>query len=250
MHCIWMDDDERPEETFADEGGIFGIGSREDLGGVHTSGYSEYLHHTPTVAGVVAQWGGVLDTAIIGPDDQTPVCFIHGTADETVSFYSGIPYESSFLGASTLILPTVYGSYYLDLRCTSQNIDHEMHVFEGEEHAFYLDGLSTLIPEKHDTCFRIALNFMARYNTHIQWPEGIAETGIADFKLFPNPANDHLSIEGLPNGFTYRMYDAKGKLVLTGENERRIVVSHLPSGIYLLQVESAGRTASTKVVVE
>lgn len=238
MHAVWMDDDERPEETYEDEGGLFGIGGHHDLGGINSAGYDEFLPHSSRVAGLVAQWGGVLDTNIISPDDQTPICFIHGTADETVSFYSGIPYESNFLGITSLVLPVVYGSYYLDQRCTTLGIDHEFHIFEGEEHCFYLDGLSTLIPEKLDTCFRIALNFIARYNTHIQWPAAISETEAETFKVFPNPATETLTIEGLPEGdnFTYRIFDSMGKLVLSGENERNIGVSQLKSGLYLLQV--------------
>lgn len=252
MHAIWMDDDERPEETFADEGGIFGIGSHEDLGGVHTTGYSEYLCHTPDVAGLVAQWGGVLDTNIIGPDDRTPVCFIHGTADETVSFYSGIPYENNFLGISTLVLPTVYGSYYLDLRSTSLDIDHEMHVFEGEEHAFYLDGLTTLIPEKLDTCFRIALNFMAHYNTHIQYPSQIAESATNHISIFPNPAKENVRIQlGNPDAhFTYFLSDLCGRIIQIGENESIINISGLSNGIYLLQINADNFTHTGKIIKE
>ena len=252
MHCIWMDDDERPEETLANEGGLLGIGSREDMGGLHTSGYSEYLCHTPDVAGVVAQWGGVMDTTIINSDDQTPVCFIHGTADETVSFYSGIPYESSFLGATTLFMPTVYGSYYLDQRCTSQGIDHEMHVFEGEEHAFYLDGLSTIIPGKLDTCFRIALHFMARYNTHIQSPSQIAENQPKEVSIFPNPTKDQVQIHmgNSDTHFTYRLLDLCGRIVQDGENESIINLETLSNGVYLLQVKTDHFTHTEKIIKE
>ena len=83
MHCVWMDDNERPEETYEDSG-FLGIGGHSDLGGVHTSGFPEYLSYSPSIAGLVAQWGGILDTNIVGNDDQTPICLIHGTADETV----------------------------------------------------------------------------------------------------------------------------------------------------------------------
>lgn len=252
MHAVWMDDDERPEETFADEGGLFGIGAHRDLGGVHSTGYDEFLSFSPRVAGLIAQWGGVLDTNIISPDNQTPVCFIHGTADETVSFYSGIPYESSFLGITSLFLPTVYGSYYLDQRCTSLDIDHEMHIFEGEEHAFYLDGLTTLIPEKLDTCFHIALNFMARFNTHIQWLEGIAEPATNQVSIFPNPAKENVRIrfENLDTHFTYLLTDLCGKTIQAGENEQIINVSKLPNGIYLLQINTDNFTHTEKIIKE
>lgn len=252
MHAVWMDDNERPVETYEDEGGLFGIGAHHDLGGIHTAGYEEFLSYSPRVAGLIAQWGGVLDTNIINSDDQTPVCFIHGTADESVSFYSGVPYESNFLGISTLVLPVVYGSYFLNQRCNSLGIDHEFHIFEGEEHCFYLDGWTTLLPEKLDTCFRIALNFMARYNTHIQWPSQIVESATNQVSIFPNPAKENVRIrlENLDTHFTYLLTDLCGKTIQVGENEQIINVSKLPNGIYLLQINTDNFTHTEKIIKE
>ena len=254
MHCVWMDDDERPEETFEDEG-FFGIGGHSDLGGVHTSGFPEYLSYSPNVAGLIAQWGGILDTNIIGNDDQTPICLIHGTADETVSFYYGAPYEENFLGITSLILPDMYGSYYIDQRLGSRGVDHEMHVFEGEEHCFYIDGFTTLLPEKFDACFRIALNFMAQ---HLNYPappvidpeDGIAEQEQPFFTIYPNPVSEslHLQLAEPNQPFTCRLYDLQGRLLLQQDNATTLNVASFPAGVYELQVQSNSEVYTTKFV--
>lgn len=253
MHCVWMDDDERPEETYEDSG-FLGIGGHSDLGGVHTSGFHEYLSYSPSIAGLVAQWGGILDTNIIGNDDQTPICLIHGTADETVSFYYGAPYEENFLGITSLILPDMYGSYYIDQRLTHRGVDHEMHVFEGEEHCFYIDGFTTLLPEKFDTCFRIAVNFMAE---HLNYPEpvvdpedGIMEQENESFTVYPNPASDQLNIQ-LPEScqhFICYLYDNQGRLVLQQEDATTLNLSALTAGWYEVKVQSEDSVFTQKFV--
>jgi len=248
MHTIWMDVNERPVETYEDEG-LLGIGGHCDLGEIHSTGDPQYLSYSPAIAGLIAQWGGVLDTNIINSDDQTPVCLIHGTADETVSFYSAAPYEGH-LGVTSLILPDMYGSYYLDLRLTSHNIEHEMHVFEGEEHCFYLDGLSTLIPEKLDTCFRIALKFMARYNHYLIQPTALNEQSVAHFSVSPNPTTDVIHLSGLEpeTSFHCRIFDAQARCILQSENETSLNISHLLKGIYFLQVRTKADTFVRKII--
>lgn len=250
MLTVWMDNHERPEETFEEEG-FLGFGGHSDLGNIHSTGDEETLSYSPRIAGLIAQWGAVLDTNIIESGNQTPVCLIHGTADETVSFYAASPYEGK-LGITSLILPKMYGSYYLDLRMNSMGIEHEFHVFEGEEHCFYLDGLSTLIPEKFDTCFRIAINFMARYNTYLQTPSIINESICTDINVFPNPAKDFLNIKAASNvGFySYKLFDCTGRVMLSGENDSHISLSSLQSGVYILHVISGTQTFSRKIVIE
>ncbi len=240
MAAIWMDDDERPEETFFDSG-FLGIGGHSDLGGIHSAGDAAYLDVSPDIAGLIAQWGGVLDTNVIGSDDRTPVCLIHGTADRTVSFYSGVPYEERFLGISSLFLPTVYGSYYVEKRLESQNVEHEFHIFEGEEHAFYLEGTSTLLPEKLDTCFRIALSFMAQHNTHLGEEQGLDDVTLETCSLFPNPTNGRVNLK-LPEtsgDFEVFFYNAQGQLLFSFANTDVFDVSDYPSGIYYVKAISS-----------
>ena len=249
MYFLWMNDEERPEETYEDEGWL-GIGGHSDLGGIHTTGFPEYLSYSPRIAGLIAQWGGVLDTSIIAENDNTPVCLIHGTADETVPYEYGAPYGESFLGVTTLVLPDLYGSYYIDRRLTSREVEHELHTFEGKEHCFYIEGTSTLLPEELDTCFRIALKFMTKTMFGNATPEGISEIENGSVSVFPNPVEDYiyLQIGDSPSDFSCELYDMQGRLLQKQKNKAVMNVSALPSGTYILQINTAKGSQFQKVV--
>lgn len=249
MYFLWMDDEERPEETFEDDGWL-GIGGHSDLGNIHTTGFPEYLSYSPRIAGLIAQWGGVMDTNIISNDDTTPVCLIHGTADETVPYEYGAPYGESFLGITTLVLPDLYGSYYLDQRLTSLDVEHELHTFEGKEHCFYIEGTTTLLPEELDTCFRIALRFMTNIMFDNTSPEGVRDMDDESILVFPNPVEDYiyLQIEDNQSDFSCELYDIQGKRLIKQDNASSINVSSLPSGTYILQINTNKGTQFQKVV--
>ena len=249
MYFLWMNDEERPEETFEDDGWL-GIGGHSDLGGIHTTGFPEYLSYSPRIAGLIAQWGGVLDTIIIAEDDNTPVCMIHGTADETVPYEYGAPYGESFLGVTTLVLPDLYGSYYIDKRLTSMGVEHELHTFEGKEHCFYIEGTTTLLPEELDTCFRIALKFMTKTMFGNPVPEGISPTENEPLLVFPNPVEDciHLQMENGHSYFACELYDMQGRRLLRAENETTIRVNHLSAGTYILQITTPYGSQFQKIV--
>ena len=147
LYTVFMKDDERPAEAYL--GG--------DLGMLDDSGLDISRGHTSRVAGVVAQWGGVSDIEVIDPDETTPVCMIHGTADKTV------PYTYGTSGIYALVSPKLYGSYSIAHRMDSLGMKHyELHPFEGESHAFYFGPKYRLIPEKLDACLRIAIDFICR----------------------------------------------------------------------------------------
>ena len=249
MNFLWMNEQERPTETFEDDGWL-GIGGHSDLGGMHTSGFPEYLSYSPRIAGLIAQWGGVLDTNIIAEGDNTPVCLIHGTADETVPYEYGAPYGENFLGVTTLVLPDLYGSYYIDQRLSSLGVEHELHTFEGKEHCFYIEGTSTLLPEELDTCFRIALKFMTKTMFGNPVPEGISNTENEPLLVFPNPVEDciHLQMENGHSNFTCELYDMQGRRLLRAENETTIRVNHLSAGTYILQITTPYGSQFQKIV--
>ena len=249
MNFLWMNDQERPTETFEDDGWL-GIGGHSDLGGVHTTGFPEYLSYSPRIAGLIAQWGGVLDTNIIAENDNTPVCLIHGTADETVPYEYGAPYGGSFLGVTSLVLPDLYGSYYIDQRLTSRGVEHELHTFEGKEHCFYIEGTTTLLPEELDTCFRIALAFMTDIIFYQPTPEAISDIDNEPIQVFPNPVEDclHLQMDDNTSVLSCELYDLQGRLLKVTEKETSMRVKNLPSGTYILHIHTDKGSFNTKVI--
>ena len=88
---------------------------------------------------------------------------------------------------------------------------------------------------------------------------GIDENGFANegFEIFPNPAQNNVNIVINPNRSgvtTYRVYDIYGKLIHSGignqmaEGIFSLDISDLSSGIYLIELENDGETATERFI--
>lgn len=82
------------------------------------------------------------------------------------------------------------------------------------------------------------------------WPVSINNTNIANYnsvKVYPNPANDLLNIDmprqGTATHFT--IYSVNGQVAKEWDNETKVSVSDLTSGVYFLNV-SNGQMVTTK----
>jgi hypothetical protein len=84
---------------------------------------------------------------------------------------------------------------------------------------------------------------------------GIEEGVNLLFKVYPNPSGGHLQIElsdRATNGFCIKLMDMNGKLVYESEcpdNPCELNLE-LPAGMYLLNIESPGRSISQKIILE
>ena len=238
LHEVFMDEDERPSETF----------TLPDLGGMHSSGFAEYFHYSPAVAGIIPQWGGVSDLDVIDADETTPVCLIHGTADDLVPYDSGYCYG----GWLPNMMPYMYGSHSIaEHLAMLQHPDFELHPFEGEDHAFYLTSTYQLDMPKFDSCFSIVREFLLR---HITTPTiGTTEHFAPLVSLYPNPVTDVLHVTGsLDDGDSFAVYDILGKcqldVVATAGRDQSIDVSPLPQGVYLLLCRKKDHVTAVRFV--
>jgi hypothetical protein len=75
-----------------------------------------------------------------------------------------------------------------------------------------------------------------------------------EVNLFPNPANESLTILTTAEGFTYRMYDLTGRLVTSGNSASsalELPTASLAEGVYLLRIETVqGDTKMERVVIK
>lgn len=237
---MFIGDDERPVETFEDP----------DLGSMHSSGYPEYAAFSPQVAGAVAHWGGVVSLDVIDYEEYKPICMIHGTDDTTVPYDSGYCYASYGLS----FMPYMYGSQAIATRLESMGVaDFELHLFEGEKHAFYLSAsYLSLDEEKFSTCFNIVRDFL--WN-HLDVTVSTQEKALPIVDIYPNPATDAIVFQDdalLQNG-SYRMValDVYGRemLVESIASPHHVVdVSRWPSGVYLVRFEQNGTCICRKFV--
>lgn len=75
---------------------------------------------------------------------------------------------------------------------------------------------------------------------------GFLEDHFTEFVLYPNPANDQITINAEISlmGKTYLVYDHVGKIVLKGSFESAsasLYLSNFSNGIYTLQIDGQGR---------
>ncbi|MFT7242577.1 MAG: hypothetical protein ACI83L_002945 [Cryomorphaceae bacterium] len=75
-----------------------------------------------------------------------------------------------------------------------------------------------------------------------------------EVNLFPNPANESLTILTTSEGFTYRMYDLMGRLVTSGNSASsalELPTASFAEGVYLLRIETVqGDTKMERVVIK
>jgi hypothetical protein len=73
--------------------------------------------------------------------------------------------------------------------------------------------------------------------------------------LFPNPANDRLNvaIDGMQANADIKVYNAMGKLVMRQmavKANNELIISKLPAGIYMINVNDGTTVKSLKFVKE
>lgn len=84
---------------------------------------------------------------------------------------------------------------------------------------------------------------------------GIGEQAVADVQLYPNPASDVLTIDASSTSVNalWTLRDATGRKVveggaLTARARRDIDIAALPAGIYLFELQQAGRRSTQRIV--
>ena len=239
LSMLFLDESERPAETF----------EAPDLGPMHSSGFAEYAGFSPSVAGAVPHWGGVMDLNVISEEEYVPLCMIHGTDDTTVPYDSGYCYNGFFPN----VMPFMYGSHAMVGRLDELGLsDYEFHPFEGEEHAFYLSGIGTLIEEKFDACFGITRDFLYR---HLGFPTSVSEMDEMEIQVYPNPATDRITIsvgeaaQAAPCSMV--VVDVMGREISSttvSSPALTLDVSQWPSGVYFLRMERDGWCFGRKVL--
>lgn len=59
--------------------------------------------------------------------------------------------------------------------------------------------------------------------------------------IFPNPASEEVKVEGLENqDYTVEVIDLSGKVLRKSQNEKRVDINELESGIYLVRITAEG----------
>lgn len=81
--------------------------------------------------------------------------------------------------------------------------------------------------------------------------EEVKQHALESITIYPNPATDYLSVE-VPEevkSFRLAISDMSGRNVLNRENEKKIDISGLADGAYLVKISSGNATAVRKVII-
>ncbi len=80
----------------------------------------------------------------------------------------------------------------------------------------------------------------------------IHEIANSTISIYPNPAVDFINID-VPGNLIYKssLYDLEGKLVTTKENKNQILLTSIPTGIYLLEIQDlqSGQKVVERIVI-
>ena len=81
--------------------------------------------------------------------------------------------------------------------------------------------------------------------------DGVKSAAVTSFDIYPNPTSDRLNINGLEETSIVRIYNLTGKQLFVGKAEQAtmsIDLSSYDKGLYLLKVESNGKSITSKVI--
>jgi len=191
------------------------------------------------------------------PSHPTPVITIHGTADSTVSYYEDYPpgsksvlkvidYWVNFNNTDALAIVTNIP----DLN-SSDGSTVEFHAYNNGDNCTAVEHYK-IIGGDHEWpgiwgnmdihASRKIWEFLSKYD--INGLIGCGTTSINkeinEIHIYPNPANDHVTIEmDLTENLEYYIYSSIGELIMSGiidSNKITVDISYLSSNIYLLKV--------------
>ncbi len=262
--CFAISDAPTPSANLATYGCIPASNSliRPDLGSIDGT-----LHlgiHDATVQGIGNFYGGVLNLELFQQtNNEYPVVYLfHQGSDIVVNYNYGILlgrtswecYAQTNLCQSYFFYPYAHGSKSIDQHfqslgatgplCQTDIIENYSYLNNCFSNGHSIDNLTTRLQNMTDI-------FAAKIDVSGNDPAtncsliGLNEANLnTPFSLFPNPANDQLTIQlpGNVSELQYTITDALGKTIFIGKltgQTTTIDVSILAKGIYTIQVGNA-----------
>ncbi len=188
-------------------------------GDAGNDGYSSEIH------GVISFAGGINDLNWIDANDEPLVC-IQGDNDGTVS-YNCAP----GLGMSTVLI--LCGTGEMQPQADLVGITNDALTYAGEDHNWAASGSGNAL---FDTAVQFTVDFLFPLLPCNQVTD-ISQMEKVDINIFPNPANNLMTIQSNNKLENYRIFNGFGQLVKAGiinGTKLNVSVADLKPGIYLL----------------
>jgi hypothetical protein len=96
--------------------------------------------------------------------------------------------------------------------------------------------ICVLINQLPAQAFQVSIQLLS---TLINNPVGLNESTIQDFRMYPNPSNEFVTVTGNPGSYRVEVIDLTGRVLITTEmttDRFQLDVSSLTQGVYLLKV--------------
>lgn len=77
---------------------------------------------------------------------------------------------------------------------------------------------------------------------------GLTSAEQQTFEIYPNPAQEYLFIQGIPNNKKYSIVSITGKEVMNGVLSNKIDINTLTEGIYFISIKFESRVTTKKIV--
>ncbi len=210
------------------------------------SGSASNQTYSAAIKAVVNMSGGLYRSDwILG--DKVPLVSIHGTADGTVPFISGLAANLAYLEGSGLI----------HQKTEAAGLLHNLHPVPGGDHTnIYEPSQMAFVP--HIDTFWVNATTMLEYLVCQTVGTHDAVSLIEDWVLFPNPAPGGVFHIQLPQEVlraAVLLTDVSGKVVFQSQNIQNqdvILPAGLPAGIYMVSIidkDNVHRQFATKKLV-
>lgn len=239
LHLAYMDENEIPEWLDMSipglEGGLEGASGN--------AGYSS------DVKAIISVSGALGDADWVDEQDTTPACLFHGDEDNVITIDSGL-----FVLFNTIEVTTVEGSNYINQRLDQFGIEHCYEINEGEGHVAYVDNAAI-----YDTTLSIISNFLSHMIcgieldcTYQEIAAGVEENMVSSNLLFPNPASSRCFVHNHNRRYHVAQFtDLRGRHIaaVTIQGDY-ISLEGLMPGVYIVELQGAGLSSFTKLVIE
>lgn len=224
VHAAYLDESERL--TYAD------ISANPDLGCLSCSGNTYAMSDVPEA--IANLWGAIIDTSLVGSNNNVPAISFHGDQDFIVSPNHARPF-------SLPSFPRLLGSTPLHQRLNHASVLNAYHVFSGQGHepwGVFSGNAYT------DSIVEATANFF-----YPMAALSMAEPSTVPilFQCYPNPASEKINIllSGSLMPRMWQVVNAEGEICLQGilqaNRKFSLNIDGLSKGMYqiVLHCESA-----------
>ncbi|MBI3133655.1 MAG: T9SS type A sorting domain-containing protein [Bacteroidetes bacterium] len=144
-----------------------------------------------------------------------------------------------FMNEQHVVVPQTFYVGWEQIESISLNVGMDRNINNGSK--IYRNNTGTWLTSSFQGSLLIRPVFSTDLNYTLSKDQNQVEE--TEILVYPNPTENFISILGASGDFIVTVYDLSGRAVAQSENENRIDVSGLQTGIYLVNIEDQSGTS-------